>query len=240
MGELRVRSVLVTGANRGIGLGFVQHLLALPNPPEWVFAGCRDPKGQRAQVRLGWDAAEVGDSRAAAGVGMCEGLHHGAAAPAPGTREAECDGHGMSCAWAARGSWRRAGSCYNCLAPCAPGLEAKGWRWLGRSECDTRLTAAVFYCRSCRNWPPSTPTWSLSRSVGDTAAPLGCLPGLPALLAPRPPTSLVQGSVPALCCWQTPRAAGTHLPPSPLQKSPIPPASRRPQPASGSASRARG
>uniref|UniRef100_A0A8V0ZQE5 C-factor-like n=1 Tax=Gallus gallus TaxID=9031 RepID=A0A8V0ZQE5_CHICK len=49
MGELRVRSVLVTGANRGIGLGFVQHLLALPNPPEWVFATCRDPKGQRAQ-----------------------------------------------------------------------------------------------------------------------------------------------------------------------------------------------
>lgn len=49
MGELRVRSVLVTGANRGIGLGLVQHLLALPNPPEWVFAGCRDPKGQRAQ-----------------------------------------------------------------------------------------------------------------------------------------------------------------------------------------------
>ncbi|OXB76047.1 UNVERIFIED_CONTAM: hypothetical protein H355_000146 [Colinus virginianus] len=49
MGELRVRSVLVTGANRGIGLGFVQHLLALPNPPEVVFATCRDPKGQRAQ-----------------------------------------------------------------------------------------------------------------------------------------------------------------------------------------------
>ncbi|XP_048814041.1 C-factor-like isoform X5 [Lagopus muta] len=49
MGELRVRSVLVTGANRGIGLGLVQHLLALPNPPEWVFATCRDPKGQRAQ-----------------------------------------------------------------------------------------------------------------------------------------------------------------------------------------------
>ncbi|XP_072202786.1 C-signal-like [Excalfactoria chinensis] len=49
MGELRVRSALVTGANRGIGLGFVRHLLALPNTPEWVFAGCRDPKGQRAQ-----------------------------------------------------------------------------------------------------------------------------------------------------------------------------------------------
>ncbi|XP_035192502.1 estradiol 17-beta-dehydrogenase 2-like isoform X4 [Oxyura jamaicensis] len=49
MGELHVRSVLVTGANRGIGLGFVRHLLGLPNPPEWVFAACRDPKGQRAQ-----------------------------------------------------------------------------------------------------------------------------------------------------------------------------------------------
>ncbi|XP_048814050.1 estradiol 17-beta-dehydrogenase 2-like [Lagopus muta] len=49
MGKLRVRSALVTGANRGIGLGLVQHLLALPNPPEWVFATCRDPKGQRAQ-----------------------------------------------------------------------------------------------------------------------------------------------------------------------------------------------
>ncbi|XP_064526876.1 C-signal-like [Pseudopipra pipra] len=49
MGELRVRSVLVTGANRGIGLGLVQHLLGLPNPPQWLFATCRDPKGQRAQ-----------------------------------------------------------------------------------------------------------------------------------------------------------------------------------------------
>ncbi|XP_054056380.1 C-factor-like [Rissa tridactyla] len=49
MAGLRVRSVLVTGANRGIGLGLVQHLLELPEPPQWVFAGCRDPKGQRAQ-----------------------------------------------------------------------------------------------------------------------------------------------------------------------------------------------
>ncbi|XP_017939050.2 uncharacterized protein LOC103753931 [Manacus vitellinus] len=49
MGELCVRSVLVTGANRGIGLGLIQHLLGLPKPPQWVFATCRDPKGQRAQ-----------------------------------------------------------------------------------------------------------------------------------------------------------------------------------------------
>nr|XP_005512680.1 uncharacterized protein LOC102094990 isoform X1 [Columba livia] len=49
MGELSIRSVLVTGANRGIGLGFVQQFLQMPKPPEWVFASCRDPKGQRAQ-----------------------------------------------------------------------------------------------------------------------------------------------------------------------------------------------
>ncbi|XP_074007990.1 C-signal-like isoform X2 [Numenius arquata] len=49
MAGLRVRSVLVTGANRGIGLGLIQHFLEMPKPPTWVFAGCRDPKGQRAQ-----------------------------------------------------------------------------------------------------------------------------------------------------------------------------------------------
>ncbi|KAM4894280.1 C-signal-like isoform 9-T23 [Sylvia borin] len=49
MGELCVRSVLVTGANRGIGLGLVQHFLRMPKPPQWIFATCRDPKGQRAQ-----------------------------------------------------------------------------------------------------------------------------------------------------------------------------------------------
>ncbi|KAM9288686.1 C-signal-like [Morus bassanus] len=49
MGELHVRSILVTGANRGIGLGLVRQFLGMPNPPKWVFAACRDPKGQRAQ-----------------------------------------------------------------------------------------------------------------------------------------------------------------------------------------------
>ncbi|KAM6353113.1 C-signal-like [Alca torda] len=49
MAGLRVRSVLVTGANRGIGLGLVRHFLEVLEPPQWVFAGCRDPKGQRVQ-----------------------------------------------------------------------------------------------------------------------------------------------------------------------------------------------
>ncbi|XP_066050703.1 C-signal-like [Chamaea fasciata] len=49
MAGLHVRSLLVTGANRGIGLGLVQHFLRMPKPPQWIFATCRDPKGQRAQ-----------------------------------------------------------------------------------------------------------------------------------------------------------------------------------------------
>ncbi|XP_027563140.1 uncharacterized protein LOC113980083 [Neopelma chrysocephalum] len=69
MGELCVRSVLVTGANRGLGLGLVQHLLGLPKPPQWVFATCRDPKGQRAQVRPGWEAVAVLGDRSA----QCQG-----------------------------------------------------------------------------------------------------------------------------------------------------------------------
>uniref|UniRef100_A0A8C3UR16 C-factor-like n=1 Tax=Catharus ustulatus TaxID=91951 RepID=A0A8C3UR16_CATUS len=62
MAELSVRSVLVTGANRGIGLGFVQHFLRMPKPPQWIFAGCRDPKGQRAKVRLCSDLPCVGSA----------------------------------------------------------------------------------------------------------------------------------------------------------------------------------
>ncbi|NWT61112.1 DHB2 dehydrogenase, partial [Erythrocercus mccallii] len=50
MGELCVCSILVTGANRDLGLGLIQHFRRMPKPPQWIFAGCRDPKGQRAQV----------------------------------------------------------------------------------------------------------------------------------------------------------------------------------------------
>uniref|UniRef100_A0A803WGQ2 C-factor n=1 Tax=Ficedula albicollis TaxID=59894 RepID=A0A803WGQ2_FICAL len=54
MAELSVRSVLVTGANRGLGLGFVQHFLRMPKPPQWIFATCRDPKGQRELQNLAY------------------------------------------------------------------------------------------------------------------------------------------------------------------------------------------
>ena len=36
-------NVLITGANRGIGLEFVKQFAALPKPPAHVFAGCRTP-----------------------------------------------------------------------------------------------------------------------------------------------------------------------------------------------------
>lgn len=37
-------SVLITGANRGIGLEFVKQFIALPSPPKHLFATCRSPE----------------------------------------------------------------------------------------------------------------------------------------------------------------------------------------------------
>ncbi|XP_062997437.1 C-signal-like [Elgaria multicarinata webbii] len=46
-------SVLVTGANRGIGLELVRQLLGQARPPRWVFATCRDPAKAQELKKLG-------------------------------------------------------------------------------------------------------------------------------------------------------------------------------------------
>ncbi|XP_067390495.1 C-signal-like [Emydura macquarii macquarii] len=49
MAEFNVGSVLVTGSNRGIGLGLVKQFLQLPNPPEWIFATTRELDGPQSK-----------------------------------------------------------------------------------------------------------------------------------------------------------------------------------------------
>ncbi|XP_075433149.1 C-signal-like [Ascaphus truei] len=45
----QIRSVLVTGCNRGIGYELVQQFLKSSNPPEKIFATCRDPSAAPSQ-----------------------------------------------------------------------------------------------------------------------------------------------------------------------------------------------
>uniref|UniRef100_A0A8C3H6J1 C-factor-like n=1 Tax=Chrysemys picta bellii TaxID=8478 RepID=A0A8C3H6J1_CHRPI len=52
MAEFNVGSVLVTGSNRGIGLGLVKQFLELPNPPEWIFATTRELDGSQSKLAL--------------------------------------------------------------------------------------------------------------------------------------------------------------------------------------------
>ncbi|GAB1597393.1 uncharacterized protein LOC115215063 [Argonauta hians] len=42
--SLNVRSIFITGCNRGLGLEFVKQFLKLPTPPQHVFATCRNPE----------------------------------------------------------------------------------------------------------------------------------------------------------------------------------------------------
>ncbi|KAJ8299799.1 hypothetical protein KUTeg_023859 [Tegillarca granosa] len=57
------RSVLITGANRGLGLEFVKQFLSLPKPPEILIATCRDvAKAERSYSPL--DIVDVGDTAA--------------------------------------------------------------------------------------------------------------------------------------------------------------------------------
>lgn len=43
-----MKSVLITGCNRGIGLGFVRCLVKVPDSPQHIFTACRVP--QQAKV----------------------------------------------------------------------------------------------------------------------------------------------------------------------------------------------
>uniref|UniRef100_A0A8C5MR73 C-factor-like n=1 Tax=Leptobrachium leishanense TaxID=445787 RepID=A0A8C5MR73_9ANUR len=49
MSEFKINTVLVTGSNRGLGFEFVQQFVNRENPPETIFATCRDPEGARSQ-----------------------------------------------------------------------------------------------------------------------------------------------------------------------------------------------
>ncbi|KAM4722140.1 C-signal-like [Rhinophrynus dorsalis] len=49
MPEFKIRTVLVTGSNRGLGYEFVQQFVKSPNPPEKIFATCRDPESPQSQ-----------------------------------------------------------------------------------------------------------------------------------------------------------------------------------------------
>ncbi|XP_070616480.1 C-signal-like [Erythrolamprus reginae] len=44
-----VSSILVSGSDRGIGLGLVKRFLQLPSPPKWVFATTLDLKGEESK-----------------------------------------------------------------------------------------------------------------------------------------------------------------------------------------------
>ncbi|XP_076244470.1 SDR family oxidoreductase sniffer [Calliopsis andreniformis] len=47
-----MRSILITGCNRGLGLGMVKHLVKHPQPPETIFATCRDVNKARELTAL--------------------------------------------------------------------------------------------------------------------------------------------------------------------------------------------
>jgi len=57
--NIKIGSVLVTGANRGIGLEFVKQLVNLPKPPTVVFATCRDISKAKELQKIASDNSSV-------------------------------------------------------------------------------------------------------------------------------------------------------------------------------------
>lgn len=53
-----MRSILITGCNRGLGLGLVRRLVESPRPPNNIFATCRDTS--KATVGLRDEAGRSG------------------------------------------------------------------------------------------------------------------------------------------------------------------------------------
>lgn len=45
-----MNSILITGCNRGLGLGLVKAFLSLPKPPNHIIATCRDI--EKAEVKI--------------------------------------------------------------------------------------------------------------------------------------------------------------------------------------------
>ena len=52
LAEMLVKTVLVTGANRGLGLEFVRQFLSAPTPPEHLVATYRDPNTSQDLLEL--------------------------------------------------------------------------------------------------------------------------------------------------------------------------------------------
>ncbi|GBM26205.1 C-factor [Araneus ventricosus] len=56
---MELESVLVTGANRGIGLEFVKQLIKLPKPPRFIFATFRDENSVKALEKIKEESKET-------------------------------------------------------------------------------------------------------------------------------------------------------------------------------------